>query len=147
MPLQLLPQALDKLVQEDHELFAFDVNERSLTHKMAEHLKPLFPNWHVDCEYNRKGHDDTKRLGLPVEGGEADDTEAKTVYPDIIIHHRGLPENLLVVEVKKSDNLNRNIDFQKLHAFVDQLGYKYAAFVELKIGDQPGYKINWVHTM
>jgi len=143
MPDEILRQALDLLIQRDHELFEFDVNERSLTHKLAEYLQPLFPDWYVDCEYNREGHEDTKSLDLPVEGTTTEDTEARTVFPDIIVHRRGIPDNLLVIEVKKSTNPNRKRDFQKLEAFKNQLGYRHAAFVELIVGDQPNYNITW----
>jgi hypothetical protein len=145
MPLERLPKALNQLVQEEPELFVFGVNERSMTHKLAEYLQPLFPGWHVDCEYNRKGHDNTKTLHLPIEGTKTDDTEARTVFPDIIVHRRGGPENLLVVEVKKSTNRAHQFDLQKLEAFVEQLGYQYAAFVELIVGEEPDYKLRWIH--
>lgn len=144
MPDETLRQALDLLVQRDHELFELNVNERSLTHKLAEYLQPLFPDWHVDCEYNRKGHDDTKSLNLPVDEIDSDDTEARTVFPDIIVHRRGIPDNFLVIEVKKSNNPNRARDYQKLEAFKSQLGYQHAAFVELFVGDQPIYKIEYI---
>jgi hypothetical protein len=35
---------------------------------------------------------------------EANDTAAITVFPDIIVHHRGLEDNLLVIEMKKTIN-------------------------------------------
>lgn len=53
--------AIRTLYCQDSQLLEVDASERSLTHKLAEHLQHEFPNWHVDCEYNRRGAD-IKRL-------------------------------------------------------------------------------------
>ena len=45
--------AICALYRHDRELLDVDANERSITHKLAEHLQRKFPGWHVDCEYNR----------------------------------------------------------------------------------------------
>ncbi|HQK46046.1 MAG TPA: hypothetical protein PLP52_03750, partial [Syntrophorhabdaceae bacterium] len=45
--------AIVALYRYDHELIDKNANERSITHKLAEHLQKEFPYWHVDCEYNR----------------------------------------------------------------------------------------------
>src|SRR5437867_5577475 len=92
--------AISALFDRDKFLFQADINERSITHSLAFHLASRFLGWHVDCEYNRDGFD-PKILHW---SGEDDASEANgsRVYPDIIVHHRGRPENLLVIEVKKS---------------------------------------------
>lgn len=36
----------------DRDLLVMDVNERSISHKLAEHLAREFDEWDVDCEYN-----------------------------------------------------------------------------------------------
>jgi hypothetical protein len=80
--------AICGLYRHDPELLDVNANERSITHKLAEHLQREFPNWHVDCEYNRLGSD-TKRLQIRSIGEpNVEDTEAKTVFPDIIVHHK-----------------------------------------------------------
>ena len=94
-----------KLKKNDWKLLKSDVNERSITHKLAIYLQENFPNFDVDCEYNRDGLD-PKMLNLPVSNILDNDTEAKTVFPDIIIHERGTKNNILVIEVKKSSNRN-----------------------------------------
>jgi hypothetical protein len=43
----------------------------------------------VDPEYNRDGHEVKRSDGV-------------IVVPDVIVHHRGTSDNLLVIEVKKS---------------------------------------------
>lgn len=86
------------------KLIEVDANERSMTHKFAECLTPLFPEWDVDCEYNRDGYE-PKRIGLDPQPIQSNDEQAHTVFPDIIIHHRGKTgreNNLLVIEAKKN---------------------------------------------
>ena len=84
------------------------------------YLQDEFDGWDVDCEYNR-GHqspDQVKRLQPYIDPIQADDTDAKTVFPDIIIHYRETTDNLLVIEVKKSTNPESDErDEQKLQAF------------------------------
>lgn len=89
----------------------------------------------MDCEYNRDRHD-PKRLDLPPRHDiSSDDLHAKTVFPDIIIHHRGTDENFVVIEVKKSSNPEGDEwDLRKLKAFKEQLGYQMAIFVYFRTG-------------
>ncbi len=144
--------ALDKLVKKDCFLLTNDVNERSISHKLAEHLSVEFKKWDVDCEYNRDGHLPKRLQGIGQEApAPMDDTEGKTVYPDIIVHKRGNPNkkpylnNLLVVEVKKASNPD-GIDFdrQKLQAFKKELGYRYAASIIFRnTGVKKPYKLKW----
>lgn len=67
------------IVAREQELFAVDVNERSLSAQLAIHLQHRFPKWHVDCEYNRLGNG-IKRLPLPEET-RTDDRQGRTIYP------------------------------------------------------------------
>lgn len=117
-------------------LMEIDANERSLSHHLAICLAARFPGWDVDCEYNRDGIDDPKCLHLPQRTEPTStDVDAKTVFPDIIVHHRGLggaQNNLLVVEIKKSSN-KHDFEFEfdrvKLREFQLQLGYQNAYLV------------------
>lgn len=56
-----LNEALYKFLQNEIYLLRFNVNERSISHKLAIYLEPYFSGWDVDCEYNRN-HDDPKLL-------------------------------------------------------------------------------------
>jgi hypothetical protein len=135
-------EAANLLLKHDPHLFICDLNERSITHKFAEHLQREFPDWDVDCEYNRDRHD-PKRLNLPPRHDiSSDDLHAKTVFPDIIIHHRGTDENLVVIEVKKSSNPERDDwDLTKLAAFKHQLRYEVAMFFRFRTGsDDIGFE-------
>lgn len=116
----------------DRELLVRDACERSITHKIAEHLQHIFPDWNVDCEYNRDKLE-TKRLEVEIPDA-VDDTDVVTVYPDIIVHKRGRKENLLVIEAKKENRRNSDFDKEKLRAFTcsDQYDYCFGLFILIK---------------
>jgi hypothetical protein len=136
--------AVDKLTEHDSQLLRLDVNERAISHRLACYLQDLLPDWHVDCEYNRE-RDLAKRLNLPVENVPTDSLEARTVYPDIIVHKRGSSENLLVIEMKKAGNAqHENHDRRKLTAFKDQLGYHYTLFLKLFLDPTPHVVQEWL---
>jgi hypothetical protein len=138
--------ALAKLLAQDSDLLQNDVNERSITHKLAEHLKGEFQDWHVDCEYNRN-HDRVKRLKFVKNRAiEIDDTDGTSVFPDIIVHRRQTDENLLVIEVKKSTSpKSKDFDLAKLQAFKEELGYTHALFILLGTGERhPEPKLIWI---
>lgn len=118
--------AICALYRHDRELLDVDANERSITHKLAEHLQREFPEWHVDCEYNRRRRE-SKRL------------EAKTVFPDIIVHRRRTDENLLVMEVKKDSGRDDSGDVKKLKQFTKdpKYRYKYGLLLKLRHDDPP----------
>lgn len=127
--------SINKLIEHDSFLLKENANERSITHKLAEYLQQEFIDWNVDCEYNRMVNGDSndpKRMLLPVENIKSNDTEAKTVFPDIIIHKRNTRENLVVIEVKKK--LNNRIDCEydhlKLKTFTDhQFNYSFGLHI------------------
>lgn len=121
--LKATARALTQFLDRERDLLSRDVNERSITHKLAEYLQGQFPEWNVDCEYNRLGY---KAKTLPaVNEIRTDDTDGRTIYPDIVVHKRGEPDNLLVIEVKKSGN-SRGGDEKKLTALTrDDGGYAY----------------------
>lgn len=141
-----LERALHKLLRKDRYLIKKDVNERSITHKLAEYLQSELPKWHVDCEYNKDDHK-PKSLSLRCQSGrlKADDVHARTVYPDVIVHRRGTSQNRLVIEVKKSSNPDGpECDVEKLEAFRKQLSYQYAVFILLNGPDElEPYELRW----
>jgi hypothetical protein len=137
---QKLNRAIQKLTERDLELFARDVNERSITHRLAMYLQQEFPEMDVDCEYNRYDFE-TKWLDFYPPDTKTDDTEARTVFPDIIVHKRG-PKgpNLLVIEAKKSTNKDADLDHEKLKAYKsnEHLSYEHAVFLVFRTGNHPG---------
>ena len=138
-------QALNQLLRSDAELLQSDVNERSISHRLAGYLEPFFSGWNVDCEYNRDRHE-PKRLNIQPRHIQSDDTQATTVFPDIIIHRRGTSENLVVIEMKKTTSQeNDNYDINKLEAFKNQLGYRFAIFIKIATGGEADVAyISWV---
>lgn len=124
-------RALSELLLNDHDLLGIDANERSITFRFAMYLQRRFADWTVDCEYNRDGAD-PKRLGHLELYPDREDDEAKTVFPDVIVHRRGTRQNHLVLEFKKSTSrVDRQIDLRKLRGYKQQLGYEHALFVEV----------------
>jgi hypothetical protein len=124
-----------------------NLNERTISHKLAEYLQKAFPDYDVDCEYNKMPCDRdpkeyvNKTLDLDAEGIESDDEKGITVYPDIIVHKRGSNENnYLVIEVKKKEfaetkrkgkqETYKEFDFRKLKAYTKHLNYTYGIYLE-----------------
>ena len=121
--------ALGMLFKNDVFLLKYDVNECSISHKLAEYLQQLFSDYHVDCEYNRVGNltaDEeyfNKKLRLYKNTKCLD---GETVYPDIIIHKRGIKNNLLVIEIKKLTNKKcLTDDYKKILGFLTSNDFKY----------------------
>lgn len=138
--------AIAELLKNDRKLLELDVNERSITHKFAEYLKTEFPDWDVDCEYNRDGHD-TKKVCIASKQVSSDDSEGTTVYPDIIVHKRGMGNNLLVIEAKKDTNCSDadKFDKEKLGAYKRELKYKFALFTKFFTGkNQKDPKLEYI---
>jgi hypothetical protein len=138
--------AINILLERDSFLLQNNVNERSISHKLAEYLQTRFESWNVDCEYNRS-HNVRKELHVTDEARSLDDTEAKTVFPDIIIHIRNTSNNLLVIEIKKTTSSeNAAFDKRKLAAFVRHpFSYKYGLFIRFTTGqrDVSTYELEW----
>lgn len=127
--------SIGKLMDNDSFLLEINANERSITHKLAEYLQEEFEDWNVDCEYNRMINgklNDPKRMKFPVKNVQTDDTEGKTVFPDIIIHERNRRNNLLVIEVKKifKSKINTEFDELKLKTFTGtQFEYSFGLHI------------------
>jgi len=94
--------ALEEFYARETHLLDKDLGERALTHRLAVHIEKQFGDWDVDCDYNRLG----ERLFRLPKGTivSTDDELGKSVYPDIVVHRRGVPENLLAIELRKAAN-------------------------------------------
>jgi hypothetical protein len=110
--------ALQEFFAHESFLLERDLGERALTHRLAVHVEHQFPGWDVDCDYDRLGD---RTLRLP-HGSiiSTDDHLAKSIYPDIVVHQRVIPNNLLAIEVRKAVN-HQPIDHdrRKLMALTD----------------------------
>src|ERR1700731_2443157 len=111
-------RALEEFYARETFLFEKDLGERTLTHRLAVHLETQFPGWEGDFDYNRLGE---RTLRLP-RGTivSTDDHLGKSVYPDIVVHQRDIPNNLLAIEVRKASNHQPiEHDKHKLKALTD----------------------------
>jgi hypothetical protein len=126
--------ALAEFYARESHLLENDLGERTLTHRLAVHLEAPFLGWNVDCDYNRLGE---RTLLLP-KGSivSTDDDLGRSIFPDIVIHHRRVPENLLAIEVRKAANHQPpEHDRHKLRALTDpHLWFAYALGVYLVLG-------------
>ncbi|MGO9833973.1 MAG: hypothetical protein ACLP1X_07150 [Polyangiaceae bacterium] len=139
-----IDKAMRRLIDDDGEILGRDVNERTLTHRLAVYLEQdsLFKGWYVDCEYNRDGTN-PKRLNQPTPIS-SDDTKGRTIFPDIIIHKR-VPftrcneaqkheVNAVVIEAKKdADDAGEREDLAKLTEIKADFLYRFAVFVNFHI--------------
>jgi len=132
---ETLASALKQLFEDDQELLSRDVNERTLSFRLAHYLTPLYPDHDVDCEYNRHG-DAIKRLPAP-DPALTNDTKGKTIFPDILVHERGNDENNhILIEIKKSDNTDTARDIEKLRSLTAPgRGYFYQYGLHLTFGE------------
>lgn len=150
---QKLKDAIKLFEDQDKYLLTEDINERSITHKLAEYLKQQFQGWDVDCEYNRNVGQVKKLENLEKEIKKnqsaeslARDTQGRTVFPDIIVHKRGRGHedkgNLLVIEVKKSSSsVSEEHDLKKLQGYKEELGYQYAVFLKAEVGKDSKFNV------
>jgi len=124
--------SLGILFRNDSFLLENGANERSVAHKLAEYLQIQFPDWNVDCEYNRKGLAQ-KILDRIHECSKQKKTDR--VYPDIIVHRRNTDDNLLVVEIKIKDE--DCCDIEKLKKFTSTSGdFKYRLGLFIKFNEK-----------
>ena len=110
--------ALKQFYASEAFLFEHDLGERTLTHRLALHLERQFPDFEVDCDFDRLG---VRTLQLP-HGSivSTDDHLGKSIYPDIVVHQRAVPNNLLAIEVRKAANHQPvEHDRHKLRALTD----------------------------
>lgn len=119
-----LEQACRQLYLEEKLSIDMRVHEDQLTSRLAEILRPLFPQWTVSPFHNREGTDGTKKHDA--EGA---------FTPDIIIHTLGVPTgpNLAAVEVKGAWNReDRAEDERNLRRAKAAYGYRFLFQIELQ---------------
>jgi hypothetical protein len=93
---ELVFRTCREVEKNDYLLWEYKVGERAFAHRLATYLEKYFPEYHVDCEYNKQGTDgENKNLDYTTNG----------IYADILVHKRGdNDDNLLHIELKRSDN-------------------------------------------
>lgn len=114
-------EALNLFVARDKgKLLEVDIYEPTISHRIAVYLEGLFPNYDVDCEYNKHLFDE--------KGNE----KGKPVRPDIVVHKRLTDNNCAIIEVKKAGAKSKlaEHDIQKLKLYLQgKLNYDLGVFI------------------
>ncbi len=138
-------RAYKRLITNDSYLLENDVNERSITHHLAIYIQDEFPEYHVDCEYNRNGLDVKKLMNYRNyqnnKNKEENIDKEYSVYPDIIVHCRNKDNNYIIIEAKKISTKEECLkssecccDKCKLEDYKRTLKYTYAFYVLFPTG-------------
>src|SRR6266487_6642828 len=121
-----------------------DAHERSVCFRLVIYLAEEFLEFDVDCEYNRNRAEksyqkrvrDTELIELVRRQPRLGNEDGLMILPDIIVHIRDKPMNLLVIEAKKtSSQIAEDKDLLKLRALQEELGYRYARFIKFEVGE------------
>ena len=73
--------------------------------------------------------------GRPLKRG----TDFLFVFPDIIVHRRDTPDNLLVIETKKTTStVSDRFDRRKLVVYREALKYRFAKFLRFRTDPKEG---------
>lgn len=121
---EILIPSLKKLYREDYINILWKVSERNICARLAHHMENTmreydesheshcFDGYYADVEYNRMGNGDLKRF-------ENFEKVPQYMVSDLLIQSRGHSQNLLAVEMKRSDNYkNRKGDKERLMSLV-----------------------------
>lgn len=115
-------EALKLFIAKDKQtLLRVDIYEPTISHRIAVYLEELFPEFDIDCEYNK------------TLLGKKKDMNGKVIRPDIIIHTRMTNEtNSVIAEIKKSGKNSKlaKADIEKLKRCMNgTLNYDLGVFV------------------
>lgn len=153
-------EAVYKFICRDRYLLLQNINERAISHRLALYLENRFDGYDVDCEYDGYAMTDGIKKHLIIERKKLEnlghirdsdpyiDNLERSVYPDIIIHKRGDVKNLLIIEVKKDKNKNKEFDREKLKLYTsndefNKLSYEWGAFVVFSTGEKALWETEW----
>ena len=117
-------EALKMFIIKDRQvLLRVDIYEPTISHRIAVYLEGLFPEFDIDCEYNKTLLGDKKNI------------EDKKIRPDIIIHKRGNNyDNSVILEIKKSGKNSKlaKADIEKLKScMTGSLNYDLGVFISI----------------
>ena len=115
-------EAIKLFITKDKKaLLHVDIYEPTISHRIAVYLEELFPEFDIDCEYNK------------TLLGKKKDINGKKIRPDIIIHKRMTNEtNSVIAEIKKSGKNSKlaKADIEKLkRCMKGTLNYGLGVFV------------------
>lgn len=144
--IELVRKSLISLFNNDSFLLYYDVSERAVVHKFAEHLQRRFQEYGyiVDCEYNNDN-----AWGKKINSGKMRKHYNESYFtPDIIIHRRTMENvqtnehNICIIEMKLSTNPykaerlkdDENLSFATFNE-AGTLIYHLGIYIELWAGD------------
>ena len=134
---QKVLRAFRQFMSKEVYLLAVGANERSLTHRLAVYIEQEFPDYNVDCEFQK----DRREPKILERFAKSEAANSGLAYPDIIVHHRGTADNFIVIEAKTSgthtgceESARCFCDLCKLCAYRDELGYRHAFYVVFPVG-------------
>jgi len=109
-----------------------DIAERTVSTALHVFLIPHFPNYSVNCEYNRMTDENGMQIPKRIHRNPYDANPSR-VYPDIIVHQQNnRKKNLLVIELKMSwKNGEKDDDYDKLQGYIAELNYQFGLYLEL----------------
>ncbi len=142
-------KALFLLMYHDGDLILRETGEPAITHKLAEHLQKEFRDFgdwlKVDCEYNRKGPGIESKAFARLTEKCPGETKEQRVRPDIIVHERGKPFNILAIEAKKSNSPGKECDKAKLLEFTSNtnFNYKFGLFLLFDMKQKGKVLLEW----
>jgi len=138
---QIVDSLVDNFIIEEADLFKIGtsgVHEQAISHRLAVMLEGVFPNYHIDCEYNK--HSDAVKKCQKIKTVCCKCTQCNKenkggndiiIKPDIIIHKRNTnKDNLICFEIKKSEDCN--YDIEKLKCLTTEYGYNLGVFINFK---------------
>ena len=121
---EILIPSLVLLYKVDYNNILFKVSERNICARLAlylenkmrrydkEHRSGFFNGYYADVEYDKMNNGDLKQYETPSH-------RPKRMISDLLIHSRGVPRNLLALEMKQKKNYNkRREDRERLMAMV-----------------------------
>lgn len=113
-----LKNAVKQTLEKDYDLVALGGHEQAIAHRIAVYLEHLFPEFSTDCEYNRNKHKAKNRRPESPE-------DNRKMRPDIIVHRRNKPDNVLAIEMKANANPATIEDLEKLKCLKSENTYLY----------------------
>lgn len=145
--IEKLERCIEKLKKEDWYLIENNASERSIAHRLAVYLEGEFREYNIDCEYNINIEHQSGRKKIYLLKEEVEKYKSKnqkiedkevSIFPDIIVHKRGVnTNNILVIEMKKdTSTIEDNFDRFKLEKFTatedgDNLFYKLGCALKI----------------
>ena len=121
---ELLIPSLMKLYEMDYNNILIGVSERNICGRLAHHIEnvmrqydrkynsDMFSRYYADVEYDKMNDGNQKHY-------ENSQHQATRMVSDLLIHSRGVPDNLLAVEMKRKKSYDkRRKDRERLKAMV-----------------------------